>query len=74
MMQMYQPWLRGIQTWAKLNGNVREVWLFGRRAWGHATPGSDVDLAIALSHQEAGAHHAANTMLSVTGGKKSWSK
>lgn len=47
-MQMYQPWLRDIQAWAKLHGSVREVWLFGSRARGVAKPESDVDLALVL--------------------------
>ena len=54
MMQLYQPWLREIRAWAKLNGNIREVWLFGSRARGSAKPRSDVDLAIALTPRAFG--------------------
>ncbi len=48
MMDLTQQWLRDLRSWASANGNVRELWLFGSRAVGHAKPESDVDLAIAL--------------------------
>ena len=47
-MDMPDDWLRELRSWAKDNGNVRELWLFGSRAQGCARPDSDVDLAIAL--------------------------
>jgi predicted nucleotidyltransferase len=39
-------WMRSLRAWAKANGNVRELWLFGSRADGTARPESDVDLGI----------------------------
>ena len=47
-MDMLDDWLHALRSWAKDNGNVRELWLFGSRAQGCARPNSDVDLAIAL--------------------------
>ena len=47
-MRMYQSWLRGIQTWASLNGSVRGVLLFGSRSRGDASARSDVDLMIEM--------------------------
>jgi predicted nucleotidyltransferase len=47
-MDMPKVWLRDLRAWASANGNVRELWLFGSRADGHARPDSDVDIAIAL--------------------------
>jgi predicted nucleotidyltransferase len=47
-MDMPDDWLRELRSWAKDNGNVRELWLFGSRAQGCARPDSDVDLALAL--------------------------
>jgi predicted nucleotidyltransferase len=47
-MDMPDDWLRELRSWAKDNGNVRELWLFGSRAQGCARPDSDVDLAIAF--------------------------
>jgi predicted nucleotidyltransferase len=47
-MDMPDDWLRELRSWAKDNGSVRELWLFGSRAQGCAQPDSDVDLALAL--------------------------
>ena len=41
-------WKAGLIGWAKGNGSVREVWLFGSRAKGTARIDSDVDLGLAL--------------------------
>jgi predicted nucleotidyltransferase len=37
-----------IAAWAAANDCVREIWLFGSRARGDSSPGSDVDIAIIL--------------------------
>ena len=44
-MDMSDEWSRGLRAWASADANVRELWLFGSRADGHAKPESDVDLA-----------------------------
>ena len=57
-MDMSDEWLRGLRAWASANANVRELWLFGSRADGHAKPESDVDLAIALMPDALGNYYA----------------
>jgi predicted nucleotidyltransferase len=47
-MDMQDDWLCGLRAWASSNDSVRELWLFGSRAAGCSSPGSDVDLAVAL--------------------------
>jgi predicted nucleotidyltransferase len=37
-----------VRLWAKGNRHVTEVRLFGSRAWGNATPESDIDLAVTI--------------------------
>ena len=58
-MDMSDEWLRGLRAWATANANVRELWLFGSRADGHAKPESDVDLAIALTPDALGNYFCA---------------
>jgi len=41
-------WKADLIGWAKDNGSVRELWLFGSRAKGTARIDSDVDLGLAL--------------------------
>jgi predicted nucleotidyltransferase len=41
-------WMHGLRSWASVNENVRELWLFGSRADGTARPESDVDLGVGL--------------------------
>jgi predicted nucleotidyltransferase len=41
-------WREGVVTWARENGSVRELWLFGSRAKGEAKAGSDVDIGLVL--------------------------
>ena len=41
-------WKANLIGWARANGSVRELWLFGSRAKGLARIDSDVDLGLAL--------------------------
>ena len=48
-MRLPSEWQNAIAQWAELNGNIKEVWLFGSRADDKAIPvKDDVDLAIVL--------------------------
>jgi predicted nucleotidyltransferase len=53
-MDMRDEWLHDLRAWAKANGNVRELWLFGSRANGRSRPESDVDIAIVLMRATGG--------------------
>jgi predicted nucleotidyltransferase len=59
MMDLPGDWLRNLRAWASANNHVREFWLFGSRADGHAKPESDVDLAIALMPDALGNYNDA---------------
>ena len=45
-MDMTDEWVHGLVAWASKNDSIRELWLFGSRADGTSTPGSDVDLGL----------------------------
>jgi predicted nucleotidyltransferase len=47
-MDMPDEWVLGLHRWAGRIGNVLELWIFGSRAEGRATPESDVDVALVL--------------------------
>ena len=42
-------WVETISVWARQDGGVRAVWIYGSRARGTATPDSDLDIAIRLT-------------------------
>ena len=47
-MDMRDEWLSAMRSWARENGSIRELWLFGSRAIGCSRPDSDVDVAVSL--------------------------
>lgn len=48
-MDMEDDWLRNLAAWARNNGSVDEMWLFGSRADGTSRPDSDVDIGLGFA-------------------------
>jgi predicted nucleotidyltransferase len=51
-MQIDPEWLDALRAWASGTPEVRQVWLFGSRVKGTATPESDLDVALVLWRED----------------------
>jgi len=47
-MELPAEWVSNLAAWASRRNAIRELWLFGSQAMGHAGHESDVDIAVAL--------------------------